>query len=324
MGKDRVLETIKKAVSIEKDAIDDLSQRVGAEFERAVEIIHLSNGRLICSGVGKSGLIAKKIASTMSSIGTPSIFVHPTDAIHGDLGMITKDDVAMLLSNSGKTDELLFLLPLLKRFGVPIISIVGNVESELARRSDVVLDAYVKREASPIELVPTSSTTVSLVIGDALAAGLIVRNDFKDEDFALLHPGGTIGKKLFVKVEDLMHKGDEIPTVKEDSTFNEVVYEISSKRLGIAVVLDYASRLIGIVTDGDLRRALERYKSSLFEMTASDIMTKNPKTINSEALAAKAANIMEKHSITSLVISDDKQTAKGIIHLHDILKAGVL
>ncbi len=319
-----VLSTIKEAVKIEKEALENLLERVDERFVEAVELIHSCKGRLICSGVGKSGLIAKKIASTMSSIGVPSFFVHPTDAIHGDLGMITKDDAALLISNSGKTEEILFLLPLLKRFGVPIISIVGDKESELAKRSDVVLDAYVKKEASPIPLVPTSSTTVSLVIGDALAAGLIVKNEFRDKDFAMLHPGGAIGKKLFVKVKDLMHKGDEIPIVSSESSFNDVLYEISSKRLGTAIVAENDNKPLGVITDGDLRRAVERYKSSLFTMKAFEIMTKNPKRIDKDALAAKAANIMEKYSITSLVVLDENEKIEGIIHLHDILKAGVL
>ncbi len=318
-----VLSTIKEAVKIEKEALENLLERVDERFVEAVELIHSCKGRLICSGVGKSGLIAKKIASTMSSIGVPSFFVHPTDAIHGDLGMITKDDAALLISNSGKTEEILFLLPLLKRFGVPIISIVGDKESELAKRSDVVLDAYVKKEASPIPLVPTSSTTVSLVIGDALAAGLIVKNEFRDKDFAMLHPGGAIGKKLFVKVKDLMHKGDEIPIVSPESSFNDVLYEISSKRLGTAIVAE-DNKPLGVITDGDLRRAVERYKSSLFTMKAFEIMTKNPKRIDKDALAAKAANIMERYSITSLVVLDENEKIEGIIHLHDILKAGVL
>ncbi len=318
-----ILPTIKNAIEIEKNAIEKLLERVDKCFSDAVELIHSCEGRLICSGVGKSGLIAKKIASTMSSIGVPSFFVHPTDAIHGDLGMITKDDAALLISNSGKTEELLFLLPLLKRFGVPIISIVGDKNSELAKRSDIVLDAYVEKEASPIPLVPTSSTTVSLVIGDALAAGLIVKNDFRDNDFAMLHPGGTIGKKLFIKVKDLMHKDKEIPTVHKESSFNEVLYEISSKRLGTALVVEQNNELVGVITDGDLRRAVEKYKSALFSMKAFEIMTKNPKSIDKESLAAKAANIMEKYSITSLAVLD-KNKVEGIIHLHDILKAGVL
>ena len=319
-----VLLTIKKAINIEQKAIKGLSDRVDDNYVKAVEFIHSCKGRLICSGVGKSGLIAKKIASTMSSIGVPSFFVHPTDAIHGDLGMVTSQDIALLISNSGRTQELLFLLPLLKRFGVPIISIVGDIRSELAARSDVVLDAYVEKEASPIKLVPTSSTTVSLVIGDALAAGLIVKNDFKDNDFAMLHPGGSIGRKLFVKVKDLMHTKDEMPIIETKSKFDKVVYEISSKRLGMTIVADKNGSLKGIITDGDLRRAVEKYKSSLFSMDAVDIMTKNPKMIDREALAAKAANIMEKYSITSLVVARDENSIEGIIHLHDILKAGVL
>ncbi len=319
-----VLLTIKDSIKTERDAISRLLDRVNESFVDAVRIIHSCSGRLICSGVGKSGLIAKKIASTMSSIGVPSFFVHPTDAIHGDLGMITKDDIALLISNSGKTEELLFLLPLLKRFGVPVISIVGDKESELAKRSNIVLDAYVEKEASPISLVPTSSTTVSMVIGDALAAGLIVQNNFKDSDFAMLHPGGTIGKKLFVKVKDLMHKDSEIPTIKAENSFNDVLYEISSKRLGVVFVIDDNGALFGVITDGDLRRAVETYKSKIFSMRAFEIMTKNPKSIDEESLAAKAANIMERYEITSLAVLNENQNIKGVIHLHDILKAGVL
>ncbi len=324
MGRADVLAAIRKAVEIEKEEVESLAKRIDSSFEKAVDLIAGCRGRLICSGIGKSGLIAKKIASTMSSIGVPSVFVHPSDAIHGDLGMITSHDVALLLSNSGKTEELLLLLPPLKRFGVPIISIVGNLSSELAVRSDIVLNAHVEREASSIALVPTSSTTVALVIGDALAAGLIVKRNFRDEDFAMLHPGGSIGKRLLIRVEDLMHTGEEIPVVGAESMFNSVVYVISSKRLGVAVVSDENNRLKGIITDGDLRRALERYGNKLFDMKAKDIMTKNPKTIRRDALAAKAANIMENNSITSLVVVDDANKIEGIIHLHDILKAGVL
>ncbi len=324
MEKADVLAAIKRAVQIELREVEALSKRIDSSFEDAVDLIAECKGRLICSGVGKSGLIAKKIASTMSSIGVPSVFVHPSDAIHGDLGMITSQDVALLLSNSGKTEEVLLLLPPLKRFNVPIISIVGDISSELAKRSDIVLNAHVNSEASVIKLVPTSSTTVALVIGDALAAGLIVKKNFKDEDFAMLHPGGSIGKRLLVRVEDLMHIDDEVPIVGTDSMFDSVVYVISSKRLGVAIVADEENRLKGIITDGDLRRAIERYKQELFEMKARDIMTENPKTISKDALAAKAANIMESNSITSLVVVDPTNRIEGIIHLHDILKAGVL
>ncbi len=322
--RDNILETIKNAVRIEAESINNLYGNLNDNFTEAVNIINNCKGRVILSGVGKSGLIGKKISSTLSSIGVPSFFIHPTDAAHGDLGMITKDDVALLLSNSGKTEELLFILPLLKRFGVPIISIVGNINSEIAKRSDVVLDGSVEKEASSISLVPMSSTTVALVIGDALAAGLIVKNNFQEDDFAMLHPGGIIGKKLLLRVEDLMHKGDDVPFADENSNFNDVVYEISSKRLGVAIVAKNRKQLVGVITDGDLRRSVEKYSDKIFTLKAKDIMTKNPKTIDKNALAAKAANIMEQYSITSIVVVDKNSEIEGIIHLHDILKAGIL
>ncbi len=321
---DSVLEAIKRAIEIEAESIKELEKRVDNRFLRAVELIDGCKGRVIFSGMGKSGLVGKKISSTFSSIGIASMFVHPAEAAHGDLGMIRREDVAVLLSNSGATREVLFLLPILKRFNIPIISIVGNLNSELARRSDVVLDASVEREATSLSLVPTSSTTAALVIGDALAAGLIVKRNFKEDDFALFHPGGAIGKKLLVRVGDLMHTGDEVPVVYEDSDFNSLVYEISSKRLGMTTVVDSKNRLVGVITDGDLRRAIEKYSSELFKIKAKDIMSRNPKTIDEFSLAAKAASIMEKYSITSLVVVEDEAAIVGVIHLHDILKAGVL
>ncbi len=321
---DSVLEAIKRAIEIEAESIKELEKRVDDRFLRAVELIDGCKGRVIFSGMGKSGLVGKKISSTFSSIGIASMFVHPAEAAHGDLGMIRREDVAVLLSNSGATREVLFLLPILKRFNIPIISIVGNLNSELARRSDIVLDASVEREATSLSLVPTSSTTAALVIGDALAAGLIVKRNFKEDDFALFHPGGAIGKKLLVRVGDLMHTGDEVPVVYEDSDFNSLVYEISSKRLGMTTVVDSKNRLVGVITDGDLRRAIEKYSSELFKIKAKDIMSRNPKTIDEFSLAAKAASIMEKYSITSLVVVEDEAAIVGVIHLHDILKAGVL
>jgi len=321
---DSVLKAIKRAIEIEAKSIKELEKRVDNGFLRAVELIDGCKGRVIFSGMGKSGLVGKKISSTFSSIGIASMFVHPAEAAHGDLGMIRREDVAVLLSNSGATREVLFLLPILKRFNIPIISIVGNLNSELAKRSDVVLDASVEEEATSLSLVPTSSTTAALVIGDALAAGLIVKRNFKEDDFALFHPGGAIGKKLLIRVGDLMHTGDEVPVVNEDSDFNSLVYEISSKRLGMTTVVDSKNRLIGVITDGDLRRAVEKYSSKLFKIKAKDIMSKNPKTIDEFSLAAKAASIMEKYSITSLVVVEDESKIVGVIHLHDILKAGVL
>ncbi|WP_035588307.1 KpsF/GutQ family sugar-phosphate isomerase [Hippea jasoniae] len=320
----KILEALKRAVASELKGIEALFRRIDDNFVKAVELIDSCSGRVIFSGMGKSGLIGKKISSTFSSIGVPSMFVHPADAAHGDLGMITKDDIAILLSNSGSTPEVLFILPVLKRFSMPVISIVGNVNSELARRSDVVLDATVEEEATPISLVPTTSTTVACVIGDALAAGLIVKRNFKEEDFAFFHPGGSIGKKLLVRVEDLMHTDNEIPSVDKSTGFEQLIYEISSKRLGMTTVVDENKKLVGVITDGDLRRAIERFSDKLFNIKAEDIMSRNPKTIDRFSLAAKAAAIMENYSITSLVVVDSDNNIEGIIHLHDILKAGVL
>lgn len=323
MGKS-VLEAVKNSVKIEGDELYRLYNRVNDSFVKAIDIIYSCRGRVIFSGVGKSGLIAKKIASTLSSIGVPSLFVHPTDAAHGDLGMITSDDAAVVLSNSGTTQEVIFLFPILKRFGVPIIAILGNINSELAKRSDVVLDASINKEASVISLVPMSSTTVALAIGDALAAGLIVKRNFKEDDFAMLHPGGAIGKKLVMRVSDLMHTGDEIPKVALDTTLENCIYEMSSKRLGMTIVVDNNGNVKGIVTDGDLRRAMEKYKQNMFNISVENIMNISPKTVHKDALAVKAAGIMEKFSITSLVAENSKGAAEGIIHLHDILKAGIL
>ncbi len=319
-----VLEAVKNSVKIEGDELYRLYNRVNDSFVKAIDIIYNCRGRVIFSGIGKSGLIAKKIASTLSSIGVPSLFVHPTDAAHGDLGMITSDDAAVVLSNSGTTQEVIFLFPILKRFGVPIIAILGNTNSELAKRSDIVLDASINKEASAISLVPMSSTTVALAIGDALAAGLIVKRNFKEDDFAMLHPGGAIGKKLIMRVSDLMHTDDEIPRVALDTTLENCIYEMSSKRLGMTIVVDNNRNVKGIVTDGDLRRAMEKYKQNMFNISVENIMNTSPKTVHKDALAVKAAGIMEKFSITSLVVENSKGMAEGIIHLHDILKAGIL
>ncbi len=318
-----ILDTIKKAVDIEYECVGVLRERIGNEYVRAVEILYNCSGRIIFSGAGKSGIVAKKISSTFSSIGTPSIFIHPSDAVHGDLGSVTADDVAFMVSNSGKTEEILFLLPVLRQFGVPVISIVGDVNSELARNSDVVLDASVGREATPIDLVPTSSTTVATVIGDALAAGLIVKRGFKNEDFGFFHPAGTIGKRLVLRVKDLMHTGDEMPVLSEDDGIEDILYEISSKRLGVGIVSEDGF-IKGIITDGDLRRAFERYKRDIFDIKAKDIMTRSPKTIHERAFALEAANVMESYSITNLAVVGGNGRLVGVIHIHDILKAGIL
>ena len=318
-----IIEQAKRVLMIESKAIEALVDRIGEDFVQAVELIYKCSGRVVVTGMGKSGIIGKKIASTLASVGTPALFLHPAEGVHGDLGMVTKGDVIICLSNSGETEELLKLLPFVKRFNVRLIAITGNINSTLAKNSDVVLDASVDEEACPWDIVPTASTTASLAMGDALCIALLDKRGFKKEDFALFHPAGSLGKSLLLTVNDLMHKGDTIPIVKEDTPLKDVIYEISSKKMGVTAVVDGKRVLKGIVTDGDLRRLLEKGKD-VFEIKASEIMSKNPKTIDKDELAAKALQIMEQYSITSLLIVDGKNSPTGIVHLHDLLKAGVV
>jgi len=318
-----IIEQAKRVLMIESKAIAALIDRIGENFVQAVELIYKCSGRVVVTGMGKSGIIGKKIASTLASVGTPALFLHPAEGVHGDLGMVTKGDVIICLSNSGETEELLKLLPFVKRFNVRLIAITGNINSTLAKNSDVVLDASVDEEACPWDIVPTASTTASLAMGDALCIALLDKRGFKKEDFALFHPAGSLGKSLLLTVNDLMHKGDTIPIVKEDTPLKDVIYEISSKKMGVTAVVDGKRVLKGIVTDGDLRRLLEKGKD-VFEIKASEIMSKNPKTIDKDELAAKALQIMEQYSITSLLIVDGKNSPTGIVHLHDLLKAGVV
>ena len=318
-----IIEQAKRVLMIESKAIEALVDRIGEDFVQAVELIYKCSGRVVVTGMGKSGIIGKKIASTLASVGTPALFLHPAEGVHGDLGMVTKGDVIICLSNSGETEELLKLLPFVKRFNVRLIAITGNINSTLAKNSDVVLDASVDEEACPWDIVPTASTTASLAMGDALCIALLDKRGFKKEDFALFHPAGSLGKSLLLTVNDLMHKGDTIPIVKEDTPLKDVIYEISSKKMGVTAVVDGKMVLKGIVTDGDLRRLLEKGKD-VFEIKASEIMSKNPKTIDKDELAAKALQIMEQYSITSLLIVDGKNSPTGIVHLHDLLKAGVV
>jgi len=321
---DNALDIAKKVLKTEAEAVYGLIEKLNSNFEKAVEIIYKSKGRVVVTGMGKSGLVGKKIAATMASTGTPAFFLHPAEASHGDLGMVTSDDVIIAISNSGETEEVLGLIPFLKRFNVHIISVAGNPDSTLSRLADVILNVSVKEEACPFGVVPTASTTAMMAMGDALAVALLLKRGFKEEDFAFFHPKGTIGKKLFIKVKDLMHKGDEIPKVLLETPLSKTMLEMSSKRLGHAVVLDNESRIAGIVTDGDLRRGLEKWGGRLFELTAGEVMTRTPKTIAEEELAAKALSIMENQSITALVVPDNEGRPVGIIHLHDILRQGIV
>ena len=317
-----ILDIARKVLKTEAEAIYALIERLGSNFEQAVESIYECKGRVVVTGMGKSGLVGKKIAATLASTGTPAFFLHPAEAGHGDLGMVTSRDVLLAISNSGETEEIVGLIPFLKRFNLRLLSITGNPNSTLSRAADVSLDASVKEEAYPFGIVPTASTTATMAIGDALAVALLVKKGLKEEDFAFFHPGGSIGKKLLITVKDLMHKGDAIPKVSVETPMSKAVIEMSSKRLGHAIVLD-KERIAGIISDGDVRRGLEKWGGKLFELTAEKVMSKNPKTISEEDLAAKALSIMESQSITALVVSDGDGRAIGIIHLHDILKQGI-
>ncbi len=314
----------KKVFEIESRAVARLAQRLDDNFEKAVRLIHDCGGRVIVCGMGKSGLIGKKIAATLASTGTPAFSLHPAEASHGDLGMVTGEDIVLALSNSGETDELVALLPHLKRFNVKLIALTGNTASTLARSSDVCLDVSVDEEACPMGIVPTASTTAALAMGDAMAVALLLMRGLKEEDFAAFHPRGSLGKKLLVTVGELMHTGDKVPRVSPDTPMTQTVMEISSKRLGITTVVDSSGKLLGVITDGDLRRGIEAHGSALFSKTAETIMTGEPKRIASGELAAKALALMEKHSITALPVADAEGRPAGIIHLHDILREGIV
>lgn len=320
-----VIEEAKRVLRIEAQSILDLIERIDENFSRAIDLLYGCKGRVVLMGMGKSGLVGRKIASTFASTGTPSFFIHPAEGLNGDFGMLAREDLVMAISNSGETRELLEVLPLIKRYGNKLIALTGNLRSTLAKAADVCLNIYVKTEACPLGLAPTASTTVTLALGDALAVTLMIKKGFKEEDFALLHPGGTLGKRLLLTVKDLMHVGEAFPKVSEKTLMKDVIFEITSKRLGVTAVLNDEGHLVGVITDGDLRRALERF-SDLLSRTASEVMTRNPKWIEKDALAAKALQRMEEYSITSLFVFDQpgEKVPVGVIHLHDLLRAGVV
>jgi len=320
---DNILNIAKRVLKIEADAVLALIERLNSNFEKAVEIIYRSKGRVVVTGMGKSGLVGKKIAATLASTGTPAFFLHPAEASHGDLGMVTSNDVIIAISNSGETEELAGLIPFLKRFNVSLISMTGSPNSTLSKAADVNLDISIKEEACPLGIVPTASTAATMAMGDALAVALLTKRGFNEEDFAFFHPGGSLGKKLFIKVGDLMHTGDALPVISPDTSMTGAVMEISSKRLGVAIVVDADRKILGIITDGDVRRGIEKWGKGFFDMSSEAVMTRNPKTISQEELAAKALSIMEKLSITSLAVPDENGRAVGIIHLHDILRKGI-
>lgn len=317
-----VIEIGKRVIRIEASAVAELEDRIDENFVKVVDLILNSNGRVIVTGVGKSGIIARKIVATMNSTGTPALYLHPADAIHGDLGVVRKEDVVICISKSGDTIEVLQLIPIFKRIGVPIISMVGNLNSQLARLSDYVLNVAVKQEACPYNLAPTASTTAALAMGDALAIALLEKRNFTKENFALFHPGGNLGKRLLLKVEELMVSGKEVPVVHILTPMKETIVEMTSKRLGATCVVDDDGKLVGIITDGDLRRLLQRTEN-VFALTAGEVMTKNPKTIKKDALAVTALQQMETYNITQLIVIDDEKNPIGMIHIHDLVKAGL-
>jgi arabinose-5-phosphate isomerase len=323
MDAGKTLKRARDVLDIEARGILSLIERLDENFVRAVDLLYHCKGKVVVTGLGKSGLICRKIAATLSSTGTPSLFLHAGDANHGDMGMINKGDVVLAVSNSGETEEILKFVPIIKRLGVKLIVMTGNSGSNLSTTADVVLNAGIKEEACPLGLSPTASTTAALALGDALAVVLLEKKGFKEEDFALRHPGGTLGRKLLLRVEDLMHRGAEVPLVTAETPMKEAILEITSKRLGVTGVVNGEGNLIGVVTDGDLRRGLES-KGDIFAFKAKDLMSRNPKTIPSDALAAHALTVMEEHSITSLfVLENGTKKPAGVVHLHDLLKAGL-
>jgi arabinose-5-phosphate isomerase len=321
---DRIIDVAKKVLVTEAKALRALASRISNDFESAVDLINANKGRVVVAGMGKSGLVGKKIAATLASTGTPAFFLHPAEASHGDLGMVTERDIVIAISNSGETEELVGLIPFLKRFRVKLISMTGHMNSTLAKASDIALDVSVREEACPMGIVPTASTTATMAMGDALAVCLLVKKGLNEEDFARFHPGGSIGKKFFITVTDLMHSGDRLPLISRGTPMSRAVIEMSSKRLGHAVVVDRQGNIAGVLTDGDVRRGLERWGGKLFDLPAEQVMTKNPKTISQDELAAKALSIMESFSITALIVPDEDGRPLGIIHLHDILRQGIV
>ncbi len=311
------VETARRVLKIEAQAIQDALARLDASFEKAVEILFACKGHVVVSGMGKSGLIGRKISATLSSTGTPSFFLHPAEALHGDLGMLARGDAMLAVSYGGETQEIIQLLEALKRLEMPLVTLTGDPKSTLAQASDVVLDVSVREEACSLNLAPTASTTVAMAVGDALAVSLLERRNFKHDDFAALHPAGRLGKKL-LRVEHLMHSGDALPRIAPGAPMPDVFHEMSAKGLGMTTVLETDGRLAGILTDGDLRRLMEKHRGAVLEMCAADCMTKNPQTIGPQVLASEALNLMEKKKITSVVVVDEAKRVLGVVHLHDL------
>lgn len=320
---EKICALARAVIESEAKTIQSLSQRIDEKFAHACQYLLNCSGRIIVMGMGKSGHIAKKIAATFASTGSPAFFIHPGEAKHGDFGMITKHDVVIVLSNSGETEEILAILPFIKHLGLPLITLTGNAKSNLAKTATINLDVSVEKEACPLNLAPTSSTTAALVMGDALAISLLEKRGFTAEDFARSHPGGSLGRRLLLRVDDIMHKDEAVPRVNFDATLKAALVEMTQKKLGMTTIINQEGDLAGIFTDGDVRRALDK-NSDIHSTVMHQIMTINPKQIHKDTLAAEALHIMETFKITSLVVIDDKKKLAGIIHMHDILRAGVM
>ena len=326
MSKQDNIKVAKNVLKVEGEAVLSLIERINENFDEGINAIRNCGGRVIVTGMGKSGLISQKIAATLSSTGTPSLFMHPGEASHGDLGMVTKGDIILAISNSGETYELIQIIPAFKRMGIKIIAMVGRQNSTLTELADIYIDTSVEQEADTLELAPTASTTATLAMGDALAVALLENRGFKAEDFALLHPGGTLGKRLLLTVSEIMHTGNEIPLVKDSTPMSETLLIMTEKGLGMTGVTDDNANLTGIITDGDIRRGLESYGNKIFDNTAGSFQTRDFKWIEETTLAINALEVMEDHNITSLFVFSGKMkdAPDGIIHIHDILKTGIL
>jgi len=317
MTKKDIIQTGKRVLEIEARAVESLASRLDNNFVEAVELLSRIKSRVIVTGMGKSGLVGRKIASTLSSCGTPALYIHPAEAGHGDLGMIVKDDIMVAISYSGETKEISYLLEFVKRIGIKLISITGNKNSKLAKYSDIVLETKVEKEAGPADVVPTASSTAALAMGDALAIALMKKKAFRVKDFVFFHPKGEAGKKL-IKIRNLMHRGRKVPRIDENIPMRDVLDEISSKKLGMTCVTDKDENLIGIITDGDLRRAIQKFGKDFLRKKARDCMTEHPLTIDKNNLATKALHIMEENKVTSLIVKNKEGKIEGIIHLHDL------
>jgi arabinose-5-phosphate isomerase len=311
------LDTARRVLKIEAQAIQDVLARLDASFERAVDLLFACKGRVAVTGMGKSGIVGRKISATLSSTGTPSFFLHPAEALHGDLGMIARGDVMLAVSYAGETREIIALLDALKRLEIPLVALTGNPKSTIGQASDIVLDVSVNEEACSLNLAPTASTTVAMAVGDALAVSLLERRDFRHDDFAALHPAGSLGKRL-LRVDKVMHSGEALPRVSPDTPMPDVFHEMSAKKLGMTTVTHPDGTLAGILTDGDLRRLMEKHGGAVLSMRVADCMTKTPQTLGPNVLASEALTLMEKRKITSVVVIDEKRRVLGVVHLHDL------